>query len=56
MIVYTCTCTYGCLMNSVCMYGLAVVEALQAFTGISLTVDTHICMAILIFYAMHLTA
>ncbi len=25
---------------------------LQAFTGISLTVDTHLCMAILIFHAM----
>ncbi len=30
--------------------------ALQAFTGIRLTIDTHLCMAILIFHAMHLTA
>ncbi len=29
--------------------------ALQAFTGISLTVVAHLCMAILIFHAMHLT-
>ncbi len=50
---------FGCLVNSVCMCGLAVVlafGALQAFTGISLTIDAHLCMAILIFHAMHLTA
>ncbi len=28
--------------------------ALQAITGFSLTIDTHLCMAILIFHAMHL--
>ncbi len=46
---------FVCVVNGVCMCGLAVVlafGALQAFTGISLTV----CMAILIFHAMHLTA
>ncbi len=49
---------YGCLVNGVRMYGLAVVLAFWSTTGISLTVDTHLCMAILLFYvyAMHLTA
>ncbi len=53
MLVYT----YGCLVNGV--YVHAVVLAFWSttgITGISLTVNTHLCMAILIFYAMHLTA
>ncbi len=49
---------FGCLVNGECKCGLAVVlafGALQAFSGISLTIDTHLCMAILIFHAMNLT-
>ncbi len=49
MIVYTCMYMFGCLVNGVCMCGLAVVlafGALQAFTGISLTVVAHICLDI----------
>ncbi len=54
MIVYTCT-LFGFLVNGVCtcmvvqLYWLF--GTLQAFTGINLTVDTLLCMAILIFHA-----
>ncbi len=51
---------FRCLVNGVCMCGFVqlywLFGALQAFTGISLTIDTHLCMAILIFHAMHLAA
>ncbi len=55
MVVYTCTCMG--LVNGVCMYGPAAILAfcsITGITGISLSVDTHLYMAILTFYAMHL--